>query len=78
MKNALLTLNGLLCLDESSEDDLATRFGDDAGAAFWLMGEINRRLQQHKEAAKHFTSALKYNPFLWTAYQALCDMGKLD
>ena len=75
LKSGLLALNGLLCLGEKREEDIAARFGDDRGVAFWLLGEINRRLHQPKEAAKHFCSCLKFNPFLWTAYQALCEIG---
>ena len=76
-KSGLLALNGLLCVhDQFSESEVAAQYGSDAGLAFWLMGELNAQLSQNKEAAKLFKAALKYNPFLWTAYQSLCEMGK--
>ena len=75
-KNGLLALNGLLVLHKPTEDEIAHRFKDDAGIAFWLLGEFNRRVPLMKEAAKHFRSALKYNPLLWSAYEALSEMGR--
>ena len=75
-KSGLLALNGLLCVhDQFPESDVAAQYGSDAGLAFWLVGELNAQLNQSKEAAKFFKAALKYNPFLWTAYQSLCEMG---
>ena len=76
-QSGLLALNGLLCLHRPSEDELDCRYGNDVGVAFWLLGELNRRLHQFKESAGYFRSALKYNPFLWSSFQALCDMGEL-
>ena len=42
LKSGLLALQGLLCLGESSEKDMAQHFGEDVGVAFWLLGEFNR------------------------------------
>ena len=75
-KSGLLALNGLLCLHESSEAELAARFGSDAGVAFCLLGELNARLKQTKQAVSFFRAALKYNPFLWSAFQSLCELGE--
>jgi anaphase-promoting complex subunit 3 len=55
---------------------LAEQYGSDVGLAFWLLGELNSQLNQSREAARFFKAALKYNPFLWTAYQSLCEMGE--
>ena len=27
------------------------------------------------EAAKHYRSSLKYNPYLWSSFEALCHLG---
>ena len=42
LKSGLLALQGLLCLGESGEKDIAQHFGEDVGVAFWLLGEFNR------------------------------------
>ena len=76
-QSGLLALNSLQCAHDClSESELAAQYGSDAGLAFWLVGELNSQLNQSREAARFFRAALKYNPFLWTAYQSLCEMGK--
>ena len=35
-----------------------------------------RELHQQKEAARYFRLCLKHNPFMWTAFQALCHMAE--
>lgn len=78
-KSGLLAFNALQCVGDYSESEtkLADQYGADAGLAFWLLGELNSRLNLTKEATKFFKTALKYNPFLWTAYQSLCEYGKM-
>ena len=77
-KSGLIALNGLLCIQDFSEADIAAKYGADVGVAFWLLGELNSHLNQTKEAVKFFKAALKYNPFLWTAYQSLCELGEYE
>ena len=75
--SGLLALKSLQCAhDRFSESELAAQYGSDTGLALWLVGELNSQLNQSREAAKFFRAALKYNPFLWTAYQSLCEMGE--
>ena len=73
---AVLALQSSLCFKESSEADMAAYYSSDAGIAFWLLGRSYRLLHNHREAARHFRSCLKFNPFLWTAFEALTSMGE--
>ena len=73
-KEGLLALNGLINLRENSEAELREVFGEDVGVAFLLLGKLKYKLQ-HKEGAKAcFRLALKHNPFLWSAFAALCEI----
>ncbi len=71
-----MALHGLLCLGEVSESNFVHRYGNETGVALRLLGMLNLRLNQTKEAVKHFRAALKYNPFLWSAFEKLCDLGE--
>ena len=73
---AVLALQSFLCFKECSETDIAAYYTSDAAIAFWLLGRSHRLLHNTKEAARHFRSCLKYNPFLWSAFEALSCMGK--
>eukprot|EP00731_Ephydatia_muelleri_P020150 Em0012g975a len=76
LQKGLLRLNGLLSLHTCTEEEVVAEYGQDAGLAFWLLGEMNRQLQHTKEAAVHLKRCLKYNPFVWSAFQSLCEMGE--
>ena len=75
--SALLNLQSFLCFKESSEADVAAYYGSDAAIAFWLLGRSHRQLNNTREAARHFRSCLKFNPFLWSAFEALSSMGEI-
>lgn len=38
----LLHLKGLLCVNESNESFIASKFNHEAGVAFLLLGDLNR------------------------------------
>ena len=76
-KSGLVALQGLLCVKDMTESDYVHRYGNNTGVALHLLGMFNLRLNQTREAVKHFKAALKYNPFLWSAFEKLCDLGKL-
>ena len=73
---AVLALQSFRCFKDSSEADISAYYGRNAAIAFWLLGKSHRLLHNTREASKHFRSCLKFNPFLWSAYEALCNMGK--
>ena len=41
-KTGLVILNGLLCTSDNNEQEIISQYGQDAGVAFWLLGELNR------------------------------------
>ncbi len=43
------------------------------GVAFLLIGQLKSKLQHREGARVCFRLALKYNPFLWSAFEALCE-----
>ncbi|KAF0719482.1 Aste57867_1018 [Aphanomyces stellatus] len=54
----------------------ATHFNLPNGAAgLYLMGCICRRLNRVEQAIEYFTECLKQDPFLWSAYESLCELG---
>lgn len=62
--------------DEAEEALLAVPERIPRGAAgFFFLGTICQRMQQHNRAIGYFTKALELNPFLFTAYEALCSLG---
>ena len=71
-----MAINGVLALQESLEDDLHADFGADVGMAFLLLGKLKYNLQHKQDAACCFRAALKFNPFLWSAFEMLCEMGE--
>lgn len=72
----MLALNGLLNLQENAESSLHALFGEDVGVAFFILGKLKRSLQQQREAAQCFRAALRHNPFLWSAFSMLCELGE--
>lgn len=71
-----MALNGVINLQESTESDLLAVFGEDVGVAFLLLGKLKHSLKHKEDATKCFRAALRHNPFLWTAYEVLCNMGE--
>ena len=44
-------------------------------AGFYLLGHICRLSGRGSQAVKHLKTALELNPFLWSAYEELCQLG---
>ncbi|KFA67391.1 hypothetical protein S40285_00196 [Stachybotrys chlorohalonatus IBT 40285] len=47
----------------------------DLAAVLCLLGKLHRGSGSRHQATAFFEEALKMNPFMWDAFQALCDMG---
>lgn len=47
----------------------------DEATAMCLLGHLYRAYGDKRRAADCFENSLKANPFMWDAFQALCDMG---
>ncbi|CCI39359.1 unnamed protein product [Albugo candida] len=53
-------------------------YGDNVingAAGFNLMGKICRQNNQRDRAIKYFVESLELDPFLWSSYQNLCELG---
>ncbi|CAI5745315.1 unnamed protein product [Peronospora destructor] len=44
-------------------------------AGFYLLGRVCRRGNREKQAVACFVKSLEMDPFLWSAYEQLCDLG---
>ncbi|OLN95639.1 Protein bimA [Colletotrichum chlorophyti] len=47
----------------------------DEAAVLCLLGKLYRSYDDKRRAVECFEGALRVNPFMWDAFQALCDMG---
>ena len=47
-------------------------------AGFYLLGHVCRLSGRGSQAVKHLKTALELNPFLWSAYEELCQLGADD
>ena len=72
----VLALNGVLNVQENAESSIRNHFGDDVGVAFFILGKLKYQLHHKPDAAKCFRAALRFNPFLWSAFSMLCEMGE--
>ncbi|EQC35560.1 anaphase-promoting complex subunit 3, variant [Saprolegnia diclina VS20] len=44
-------------------------------AGLFLMGSICRRVNRTEHAIEYFKASLKQDPFMWSAYEGLCELG---
>lgn len=47
----------------------------DEAAISYLLGQICKKAQKTEQAAIYFSRCLKLNPFLWSAFESLCELG---
>ncbi|KAJ7380485.1 anaphase-promoting complex subunit cdc27 [Desmophyllum pertusum] len=65
------------CLTNSKPlETIASEFGSAAGYGLALLGQICRKSEQFSRAAECFKSSLKYNPYLWSSFENLCQLGE--
>ncbi|KAL6078765.1 cell division cycle protein 27 [Balamuthia mandrillaris] len=65
-----------LLLPHSSHSSAELPVGVPGGAAgCFLLGQVCRKLNQKRLAIKYFKKSVELNPFLWSAYEALCSLG---
>ncbi|XP_068082472.1 cell division cycle protein 27 homolog isoform X2 [Anabrus simplex] len=57
-------------------DDLVTEFGDQACFALQILARIFRLTERSPKSAEAYRRALKLNPFLWHAFEELCNSGE--
>jgi len=67
----------LLILQSERTIDTARRYIPDAAAVNNLLGRLLLGMSDVKRAAEYFNEALKLNPFMWDAFEHLCNTGRV-
>ncbi|XP_067013542.1 cell division cycle protein 27 homolog [Anabrus simplex] len=57
-------------------DDMVSEFGDQACFALLILARIFRKTERRPQSAEAYRRALKLNPFLWHAFEELCNSGE--
>ncbi|KAF5269999.1 hypothetical protein FQR65_LT05798 [Abscondita terminalis] len=60
----------------SSFDSIITDFGEQASFVLFLLAKILVKTERRIKAADAFRKALKLNPFLWSSFVELCNLGE--
>ncbi|KAF2892768.1 hypothetical protein ILUMI_13403 [Ignelater luminosus] len=60
----------------SNFDNLIGEFGDQAAFALLLLAKISVKMERRARAVEAFKKALKLNPFLWSGFMELCNLGE--
>lgn len=71
-----MALTGGCLTSNKPLETIASEFGSAAGYGLALLGQICRKSEQTGRAAECFKSSLKYNPYLWTSFENLCQLGE--
>ncbi|ETV82751.1 hypothetical protein H257_04549 [Aphanomyces astaci] len=53
----------------------ATKNVPNGAAGLYLLGRVHRRLHRTDQAIECFTESLKLDPFLWSSFENLCELG---
>lgn len=56
-------------------DDIVTEFGDFSSFVVQLLGHICYKTSRFAKAADAYRKSLKLNPFLWSSYESLVNLG---
>jgi len=60
-------------------DTLVNEYPDCASSVLHLLGRVCVKTERLVKAVEYFSKSLKLNPFQWSSYEKLCDLGqKLD
>ncbi|XP_064646456.1 cell division cycle protein 27 homolog [Lineus longissimus] len=59
-----------------TEEDIINEFGEMAPYTLSLLGNIYRRTERFAKAAENYKRTMKLNPFLWSAFESLCQIGE--
>ncbi|GAB6019681.1 anaphase-promoting complex subunit cdc27 [Chamberlinius hualienensis] len=76
MNEVEAAITGGLLAKSKPNDDLIIEFEDSASFVLQLLGKICSRTERPKKAAEAYRKSLKLNPFMWSSYEALCNMGE--
>lgn len=56
-------------------DGVNQEYAESGCFALQLVGEICRKSERRAKACDAYSKSVKLNPFLWTSYKSLCDLG---
>ncbi|XP_068751577.1 cell division cycle protein 27 homolog isoform X1 [Montipora capricornis] len=76
LAEAEMALTGGCLTSNKPLETIASEFGSAAGYGLALLGQICRKSEQMGRAAECFKSSLKYNPYLWSSFENLCQLGE--
>ncbi|XP_075257253.1 cell division cycle protein 27 homolog isoform X2 [Convolutriloba macropyga] len=74
---SILTCNSLFRKDSVPLDEIIREFGSSAAFALSMVGDINRLSCRYQQAKEFYKKSLALNPFLWSSFQHLSEMGLL-
>ncbi|KAL1429980.1 hypothetical protein MTO96_015473 [Rhipicephalus appendiculatus] len=57
-------------------DETVTAFGDSASFALGLLGQLCSKTERVGRATEAYKKSLKLNPFLWSSYESLINLGE--
>ena len=60
-----------------SHEEIETEFGSLSSHVFSLLGAIYSKTERPQKAVDCYKKSLKLNPLLWSAYERLCQLGKI-
>lgn len=70
-------LAGNILTKQLTMEHIEKQFGSLASHVFNLLGAIYCRTERAQKASECFKRSLKLNPLLWSAFEGLCQLGKL-
>ncbi|XP_067120824.1 cell division cycle protein 27 homolog isoform X1 [Centruroides vittatus] len=73
---AELALTGGSIAKTKSIEDIINEYGDAASFALQLFAELCRKTERRGKAIESYRKSLKLNPFLWTSYESLVNLGE--
>ena len=60
---------------EAKYGDIMKRYTPDAAAIWCLLGKLVQNRGDVKGAVDHYVDALRLNPFMWDAFEKICETG---
>ena len=57
-------------------DTVTNEYPDCASSVLHLLGRVCLKTERLAKAAEYFSKSLKLNPFQWSSYEKLCDLGQ--
>ncbi|CAH1788750.1 unnamed protein product [Owenia fusiformis] len=69
-------LAGNILLKNKAYEDIVNEHGEAASYTLALLAHIYSKTERLSKAVDYYKKSLKLNPFLWSSYEALCQLGE--